>query len=315
MPGTAELYRLDNDGSQAARLGIFRDDGLEGDEIASDLTFTTRVTIQESQETMIPVRASAAFRESSYIVYSLPAIVTVKPNVSLDGPHAVIDSEHVVFRNPQGQKILEIPIIHNTESTPDGNNTAITITEERPIASLDQRYVGILKTQIGSLVIPGEESENETQLAQEFRYVDASGTLWAKNPEGAGRSFYYPEHSQLISADGQRILLIEVSDGNNDPQLSVYNATGATILHEVLNLSAVTETMLSSNGRYVLLRGNPTTAQVDIQVITIIEIDNPTNRWSSSISGSTTTSEKFIENASGGFEVWINDAKLISFPN
>ncbi len=315
VPVSIVLNRLDNSGVSIDKLGDLHDDGINGDDIAGDFIFSTRVNLQEPIETSILLGVTATFGASANTVKSLPTIIDAKPNVSINAPLAKIDNQHIVFTNLQGQKTSEIPIIQETQTTPDGNNIAITVTEEKPIASTDQRYVGILKTQSLSLAIPGDESENRTQLAQEFRYADASGTLWTKNPEGAGRSFYFPEYSPLISADGQRVLLIEVNEGNNDPQLSIYNASGRRIFNEALGLSVLTEAELSSNGRYVLLRGEPKSTQPDNKVVTIIDIDNPTNRWSGGFIGSSTVSERFIENAAGGYEVWINDTKRISFPN
>jgi outer membrane protein assembly factor BamB len=117
-----------------------------------------------------------------------------------------------------------------------------------------------------------------------------------------------------VSDDGQRIILITVDDGDNNPELSVYNAAGVSLFHEVLNLSYISESKLSGNGRYVFLAGDPKPNKADTQRLTIIDIDNPAKRWETSIKASTATSKTFIENDSGGFEVWVNKVKLVSFP-
>jgi hypothetical protein len=310
-----QLNRLDNSGNPISYLGKLHDDGLNGDETAGDSIFSTRVNLQEPQETSILLGASAAFGVPPYIIKSPPTIIDVKPNILLNTPLAKYNRQRIIFTDLQGKNISEIPVIQETQTIKNGDNSVFTVTEEKPIISLNQRYVGILKTQTLSLDIPGDESENDMQLAQEFRYMDASGTLWTKNPEGTGRNFYIPEYSPIISADGERVLLLEVSEGDNDPKLSVYTASGLRIFNEILEFSVITEAKMSKNGRYVFLRGEPKSSQKGGVTLSIIDIDNPINRWSNSFSGFSTKSERYIENTAGGFDVWINDVMIASFPN
>jgi hypothetical protein len=315
VPGSAVLYHIDADGNPVSKLGNFRDDGKEGDQTAGDSIFTTRITFLETQPTDIFIKASAAFRDISYEIDSLPTSIEVQPNVALNGPWAIIFPEHIIFRDISGQNYKEIPLIHKVDSTTNAEGvTTVSVTGEKGFASKNQQYAGIIRIQGESRLIPGNESENQSVLGEEFRYLDVSGTLWTRNPEGLERSFYAPEYSSIISDDGERILLIEVSEENTEPLIAVYNKFGRSLFRETIGLSALTEARISTNGRYILLLGLPQTPQDDQQMIMVIDVDNPATRWSEIYSAAIVTSESILENDLGGFDIWINDTKLFTFP-
>lgn len=62
IPASVNLYRINAMGSPDLFLGRFNDAGLDGDAIRGDGIYTIRLTMNESDEALLVMKASAAFR-------------------------------------------------------------------------------------------------------------------------------------------------------------------------------------------------------------------------------------------------------------
>ena len=115
-------------------------------------------------------------------------------------------------------------------------------------------------------------SIDKSLVGRQFRYQDATGTLWSKTLKDINREFFLSNSSVLISEDGSRVLVIDVGEDNNAPALSVYSAAGEVLLTEKLALYAIEEAQIASNGRYVLLKGLPKTPTADVIKLIVIDV-------------------------------------------
>jgi len=77
LPEGVNLQRLDSTGRVLAVLGILHDDGLGGDAVAGDRTFTLRVTLFEQSPGPITLRVSAPFRGRILRATSSPLTVSI----------------------------------------------------------------------------------------------------------------------------------------------------------------------------------------------------------------------------------------------
>lgn len=77
--GSANVQRLNADGSIAAVVGTLRDDGLGGDATANDKVFTLSWTVNEAAAGTVRYQASAAFKRELKRTFSTPLAITVQP--------------------------------------------------------------------------------------------------------------------------------------------------------------------------------------------------------------------------------------------
>lgn len=75
------LLRRNSNGTQTI-LGVMRDDGLIGDAVANDKTFTLQVTLTESTADQFQLQASAAFKAELQRVFSPPITITKMASAS-----------------------------------------------------------------------------------------------------------------------------------------------------------------------------------------------------------------------------------------
>jgi hypothetical protein len=185
--------------------------------------------------------------------------------------------------------------------------------QERAIVSADGTHVGIIRPLPPTAQTPAKGNA-PVSTGWEFHYLGASETLWTKATKDPERYFYLPESSPLLSTKGDRVLLIDVSEDANDPVLAVYDRTGQALLREKAALAALIDARLSTNGRYVLLKGLPPMPKRDLIRLIVIDVDHPKQRWTVTYHGGRVTSEEFVENALGGFDIWLNEQQRYSFP-
>jgi hypothetical protein len=79
IPSGVNLLKVDGSGKTLAVLGTMRDDGLNGDGVAGDKTFSLRTTVTEPSVGQIRLQVSAAFRGVLKRVLSVPIVVTIDP--------------------------------------------------------------------------------------------------------------------------------------------------------------------------------------------------------------------------------------------
>ena len=77
IPSSVNLQQLDSSGRVVAILGTLHDDGLNGDLVAGDGTFTLLTTIFQNIPGAVTLRVSAAFKGSLQRVYSVPMTISI----------------------------------------------------------------------------------------------------------------------------------------------------------------------------------------------------------------------------------------------
>ena len=301
---TVLLQQLDSNAQNTvATLANFNDLGEKGDFKAGDGVYTARAKFNLKNPTDLFLGASGSFQNSkNNQISSLPVLIRAKANISMSGPWAVVENYQLTFRDSNG---WDLPVVQ-----PPFKESAPSFTQESAIVSPDQSHGAT----IGSLWVVLPPSIDKSLVGRQFRYQDATGTLWSKTLKDINREFFLSNSSVLISEDGGRVLLIDVGEDNNAPALSVYSAAGEVLLTEKLALYAIEEAQIASNGRYVLLKGLPKTPTADVIKLIVINVDNPLQRWQPSYHGAVVTSERIEENALGGFSIWLNGHKKFSFP-
>jgi len=293
-------------------LAVFHDDGLQGDNVAGDGLYTAQATLLRNSTGAVYLDASASFKDSSHqqTLTSFPETVLAQTHLAANDAWAAVHGPNIVFRNAAGHTLRD-----NTEqdftaqitSQPRINSKDLPI-----ITSPDKSHVGVFSraAPLAPAVI------GQAGIAPvEFSYQDVSGTRWTKTVAKPGRTFFYTGSSTLMSEAGERTLLIEVGEDNEDPVMTIYDASGNALLSEQPGLYALLSAQISSNGRYVLLKGLPATPTQDLIQLAVINVDAPAQRWTASYHGAQVSSEDISENSQGGFDVLLNGHKRYSFPS
>lgn len=127
LPGSAVLQRL-NDNGTVSVLGVLHDDGLNGDEVGGDSTFTFRVNVNQASPGTLHFRVSAAFRGLARRVLS--------PEINLTIGVPVAPSQGITIR---GAGSTDLTIQPNTVDVPvlAGASTAPTQTIKAPTGNLN----------------------------------------------------------------------------------------------------------------------------------------------------------------------------------
>lgn len=317
-PSNVVLQRLNaKNFKPVVTLAQFHDDGNQGDAVASDGIYTVRTELISKQPAKIFLGATATFYDPDpQVLASLPMLVVAKSGASDSGAWAVVEGKRVLFRDHEGRTIRKEENI-DTPSVALGTDAKAQVaqlfTQQEAIVSPDRTHVGV----VGALrpnTAYSAKTDDRALSGWEFRYQDVTGTLWTKTIANPERSFYLPGSSRLISEDGGRVLLIEVGEDADEPRLAVYDRTGVALMREKVALYAMEDAQISSNGRYVLLKGLSLTPKQDFVKLIVIDVDNPTQRWVETYHGARINAEQIEENRQGGFDIWLNERKRYSFP-
>ena len=309
-PDTVILQRVTNN-STHSNLADFHDDGKNGDSIAGDGVYTAQITLTaSSNKTKIRLEAVATFKTAieQQTVNSLWADVEAKTDAGLAQGWASKEGEQVVFRDKQGNVIPQRFKRHALSSYISKQQAVIT--------SPDKSHVGIFNTlELPNQVVSTthDDESNSNIKGWEFQYKDIDGVVWTKETK-EGREFYLVDSNSLISENGERVLLAEVTDGDDEPTFTVYDKAGKALLQEKLAFTSLEDAQISENGRYLYFKGMPSVPKLDYVDIVVIDIDNPTQRWKKTYRSTPITAEKVINNSQGGFDVWLNNKKSFSFP-
>ena len=296
--------------STRSNLSDFHDDGKNGDTIAGDGVYTAQTSLYGSNKTKIRLEAVATFKTATeqQTVNSLWADVEVRTDKGLAQGWASKEGEQVVFRDKQGNVI---PQRFKRQAL-----SKYISKQQAVITSPDKSHVGIFST----LELPNpvvltthDDESNPNVKGWEFKYKDVDGEVWTKETN-EGREFYVADSNSLISENGERILLAEVTDGDDAPTFTVYDKAGKALLQEKLPYTSLEDAQISENGRYLYFKGMPTIPKLDYVDLIVINIDNPTQRWKKIYRSTPITAEKVMNNLQGGFDVWLNNKKSFSFP-
>ena len=82
IASSVQVQRYDSQGRVVGVLGLLTDDGLNGDAVAGDKTFSSRLTVYELAPGPITLRVSAAFQGRILRVLSAPLTITAAGTAS-----------------------------------------------------------------------------------------------------------------------------------------------------------------------------------------------------------------------------------------
>ena len=307
LPGGLNLVRLDATGRPTTVLARFVDDGTGPDKTAGDKVFTATVVLTGSTEGFVEYAASAAFKGRLVRMLSMPVKVLVSKTPSAAASFATISEDRLKFVDSAGgvSLVVDLP---NSESVPAQGGWQGIVSDARMSEFGECAIVFSERKSIG----PGAQETVEPDLESASVDLYCGGQkLWQKTP-AAGMGFFREQLTQLISARGSRVLLVEVPVGAEGAPLKI------RVVDQGANETFVVEQELydpisagiSSNGRYVYVQARQGSG---IRVI----------RFFDSVSGapfefpydpSTYKALEVLENAQGSFSVIADGAVAFSMP-
>lgn len=255
-----QLVRLDNAGNIQSILASFTDDGTQGDAVDGDLWYTTQVTINEEKSVKIPLRALATIKGSSNEVYSLIETIEVEVGADTSGLFAIIQNDRLMFHNSEGGLISERDISPTTQPLSDQTGEYLIYECHSAIPTKNQKYVGVLTSRFLDLDGPPQETDTSIPYGSTFSYLDANSVLWSKSlPPDSSTRYFVPDrngYAAMFSADGNRVLLIEVQEDDTEPKIQIYDAKGILVKEYTSKIQVLVSSRISWNGRFVLLEGH-----------------------------------------------------------
>lgn len=323
QPETITLNRLDADAQKSvAILASFHDDGSEGDEVPNDGLYTAQASLKIKQPGNVKVTAIATYpgtdtEDLSTMEFTVDVLPT--PAVDHRGPWVVVDGDKVIYRDQDGATVYEERASEETARVSNKKRLASDparplFTQEHASTSRDQTHVAIIGSLHSRTVSGSKGAEPQVPRGWEFRYQDLAGVLWTKVLDTPDRHFFTSGNSILLSEDGARVVLLAVGESDEKPHLWVYDQFGALLLDEKPALYSLFAANISNNGRYLLLKGLPPVPTADMVQLIVIDIEEPSKRWSELYHGAQVSTEVVTENKAGGFDIVQNGTTRYSFP-
>jgi len=305
--GSVQLIEIDANGRQLRKLGSFADDGIGGDEIAGDKMLTARVTLNDSIPRPILIAASMAFKGELKRTVSAAATLWISADVPPPHPLIVIQQRSILFKDAGGNTVSTRAILNNTVtsvSTPEGPGTQTT--SEFVFGCELQTYIGVITNSILNLAQYDEGTSN----ASDFKYYDAAGQLKFQRQTLPGQRYFIDPELQFSSRDGTRLILIETSEQDTEPNILYMNNDGTVLANYSLSpdIQSLKSAQLTSNGKFIGLLGMKGSA--GNQSIEIIVIDTSTNAIiKRSFSPAIDPYVELSENTNGSFLVVANNVE------
>jgi hypothetical protein len=263
IAGSANVQQLDVTGKVVSVLGLLHDDGIGGDQVAGDKTFTTVVSVGGSSPATVRVRVSAALRGLLTRVFSPVAAIAVST------PRATNDGTHVVFQTETGETVAELQLLNesNTSSTPDGDVTVASYQEA--VLSNDATHVGIYSTT--TQTAPGGQ---EGSGSARFQYFNAFKQLWQITTPFEYDFVPPPPYTRTMTDDGSRVLLVQAAIAGDNPTLLVYDQGGALVYQTPpQSLTEVYSAQLSLTGRYLAVTGFAASGNRGTDIVRVTDTD------------------------------------------
>lgn len=271
ISGSAILNLLSDDNKVVKKLATFADDGKNGDLVAGDKTYTAQFNLTASTFKQYRIVASVAYKRLIRRVKTSVSTITV---AATEVPAIVsgitIGKNTIQFIDAQGNPTTSLAI-KKFESTSVVTNTGTNVitSDDTTMLSEQKQTVGVFTHK---LVIYADGDEGES-LSTDFNYYGLDGTLLFTRTSATGRQYYIDPNKQLLSADGSRVLLIEVSSEETNPSIELMSSTGDVIANypAPLGYSYISEAYLTSNGRYIGLIGRGLAEEDLSDLVTVID--------------------------------------------
>jgi len=252
IAGSVALYELDRLGKLLSKIGVMQDTGINGDRVAGDGIYTLRFPLPRVSDKTVPIKATAAFPRTLLRVESFPQQVVVSSSSTIPTAFALITGDTVRFVNATGAEVsrFRIPATTETQQPIDGD-TVFNRIDQNVFRSGDGSRVLVIATELAGAQV---ESGEFDIVGSSFRLLTSSGEL-TRIQAPSGRAYYADTRSQLLSAGGTRMLLVDVADGDASPSLTVYDDSGQPVFRMDPNLVVLSSAQIDNSGRYVAVEG------------------------------------------------------------
>lgn len=254
ISGSAILNLLSDDNKVVKKLATFADDGKNGDLVAGDQTYTAQFTLTASIFQQYRIVGSVAYKGIIQRIQTSSSTILAASDVTANTSGVVVDGSNIIFLDAQGKPInsLAIKSFEATNVT-SGASTNVITSIDTPVVSELQQTVGVFTHRV-IRDINADEGDN---LPTKFSYYGVDGTLLFKRTSAKDRHYFIDPNKQLLSRDGSKVLLIEVSDDETNPSVDLLDSIGQVISHfpPPPDNSYLREAYLTSNARYIGLIG------------------------------------------------------------
>jgi len=316
--GNPRLERLDSKGNVQSTLATFVDDGTQGDAVAGDRWYTAQVPVNDANPGQILVRAAATIKSTNDKIYSLIGTISVELGADTSGSFATLRDDKLVFRSLDGVVVSEVDLSPTSQPLTDQTGNYLISNIPYAIPTKDQKKAGILTLSFQDMDGPAQETDTSSPYGSSFSYRDANSVLWSKSlPPDATTQYFVPDDnddsSALFSADGNRILLIEVEGEGANPKVQIYDVEGALVKEFSSKIQALFSSRISENGRFVLLKGYILASEGGGFGFEAFDIDTDQSRIQS-LDLDTIGSYDVLEDADGRFEVWSDGTMIYQLP-
>lgn len=276
IPGTARLHLINDYNTRfknniiRKKIAKFADKGRKGDLVAGDQIYTAQITLMSPTFKEYQIIGSVAYKGIIQRVRTSLSTILATDDATANTSGVTIGVNEIRFIDAQGNPTTPLPIksFESTNVVTDTGTNVIT-SDDTTMLSEQKQTVGVFTHK---LVIYADGDEGDS-LSTDFNYYGLDGTLLFTRTSATGRQYYIDPNKQLISADGSRVLLIEVSDEETNPSIDLMSSTGDVIANypAPLGYSYIRKAYLSANGRYIGLIGRGV-AEGDLSdLVTVID--------------------------------------------
>ena len=218
VAGSLQLQRLDAAGQTvAATLGVLHDDGLDGDAVAGDKTYSLRTTVLENAPGAAVYRVVGQFQGAAQAVYSAPLSVAITGTAT-----------GIVLLSPAGGAYLNTPVV-----TVSG-----TVGDAAARVSLNGIATPVSGKAFSAAVPLNEGPNTVTAVAANSNGTTSTASLLITLDTTAPRvEIYSPATGGTTSQERVSVtgLVNDIVVGTVNPQQATVSVNGVTA--EVLNRS------------------------------------------------------------------------------
>lgn len=278
IPGTARLHLINDYNTRLnprnniirKKIARFADKGRKGDLVAGDQIYTAQFTLMSPIVKNYQIRGSVALKGIRQRINTPLSTILATDDATANTSGVTINENEIKFIDAQGNPTTSLALkSFASTSVVTNTGTNLITSDDTPMVSELKQTVGVFTHKV---IIYADANEGDS-LSTDFSYYGVDGTLLFKRTSATDRQYYIDPNKQLLSADGSRVLLIEVSDEETNPSIDLISSTGDVIANypAPLGYSYISEAYLTSNGRYIGLIGRGVTEEDLSDIVTVID--------------------------------------------
>ncbi len=273
--GTARLHLISDYNTRfknkiKRKIAKFVDNGRKGDLVAGDQIYTAQITLMSPTFKEYQIIGSVAYKGIIQRVRTSLSTILATDDATANTSGVTIGVNEIRFIDVQGNPTTPLPIksFESTNVVTDTGTNVIT-SDDTTMLSEQKQTVGVFTHQVMSDI----NEDEGANLSTVFNYYGLDGTLLFTRTSAIDRHYFIDPNKQLLSADGSRVLLIEVSDGETNPSIELMSSSGDVIANypPPLGNSYLRRAYLTSNGRYIGLIGKGDIEQDTSDLVIVID--------------------------------------------